>query len=533
MAWWLALAAALAAGGEEVVARVDGAAITAASLRERMQALRAEGREPRPEEALRTLVDDEVLVAEGERRGLAKAPELAARLEAERRRLAAERFVQKEIVEAFRPDEAAIRSMFHGSADTVHLRLVALADRAQAEAALARLRGGARFADEARASLDPQSKSRGGDLGTVMRRELPAEVAEAAFAAPIGAPTGPLPYGPGWAVIQVASRRVGSEEEFGKRRAELESFARDQARQQMPKHLAQQLRKKAGASVDEAFLDRTGTRLVPEGDEARHVVARAGKSALRYQDLLADLAALSRGQQSPHMSGPAVKKELAWKRVDQMVLENEALARGFDKDPEVLSRLAAQRRLLVGTAEADRLRAGAKKPTAAEVEAWYQAHPEEFLLPARRDCSHVLVPSREAAEAAEKKLAAGEPFEVLARHMSTDQGTAAAGGRIGTISFDRLAELEKTEPALGRAMREARPGEPTAPVKSQMGWHVLRCGPVTPPGPAPLDSVTASISARLEREAAGRALQDGLAALRARARIVVDEAALNRALAGA
>jgi len=512
---------------------VDARAISAAALSERMQSDRAQGREATPEEALRALVDEAVLCNEAERRGLARKPELASQIEAARRRLAAERLVQKEIVGAYRPDEAMLRQMYHGGADSVHLRLVVLASREQAEAALGRLRQGARFADEAKASLDPGSKGKGGDLGTVARRELAPEVAEVAFSAPIGEPGGPVPYGPGFAVIQVASRRVGSEEEFARRRAELEGFARDQARTQLPRHFAQQLRARAGVKLDEAFLDGTGARASAEPGEAQHVLARVGTSLLRYGDVLQDLGWLSRGQQSSHMSGPSVKKELAWKRVDRLLMEDEALSRRFGEDPEVLARLDAERCLILGTAEAEHLRGAARHPAAADIEAYYQAHQEEFQRPARRECAHILAPTREAADGVAKKLAAGEPFEQAARHMSTDARSAAAGGALGTVAFDRLPELEKVEPGIARAMRDARPGEPTGPVKSQMGWHLLRCGPVTPAGPIPPEEAAGTIGPRLRSEASDRALQDGVATLRSRARISVDEAALKRSLASA
>lgn len=527
------LAAALQAAGGEVVARVDARAITAAAVSERMQSDRANGREATAEEALRALVDEAVLCGEAERRGLARKPEPASQIEAARRRLAAERLVQKEVVGAYRPDEAMLRQMYHGGADSVHLRLVVLASREQAEAALGRLRQGAGFADEAKASIDPGSKGKGGDLGTVARRELALEVAEVAFSAPIGEAAGPVPYGPGFAVVQAASRRVGTEEEFARRRAELEGFARDQARTQLPRHFAEQLRKKAGVKLDEAFLDGTGPRGTAEPAEAQHVLARVGKSVLRYADVLQDLGWLSRGQQSAHMSGPSVKKELAWKRVDRLLMEEEALARRFGEDPEVLARLDAERCLILGTAEAEHLRGTARRPTAADLEAYYQAHQEDFQRPAQRECAHVLAPTREAAEAVARKLAAGEPFDQVARHLSTDARSAGAGGALGTVAFDRLPELEKAEPGIARAMRDARPGEPTAPVQSKMGWHILRCGPVAPAGPIPPEKAAETIGPRLQSEASDQALRDGVATLRARARISVDEAALKRWLASA
>ncbi|HET9551881.1 MAG TPA: hypothetical protein VFP50_02845, partial [Anaeromyxobacteraceae bacterium] len=71
------------------------------------------------------------------------------------------------------------------------------------------------------------------------------------------------------------------------------------------------------------------------------------------------------------------------------------------------------------------------------------------------------------------------------------------------------------------------------PVKSKMGWHVLRCGPYQPPSPVPLAEVSPAIKAELSRRRGDDAVRKKIAELRARARISLDEQALARATATA
>ncbi len=528
----LAVAASLgAAAAERVVARVDGAPISAAAAADRARALRSQGSAASPDEVLRSLVEDALLAAEGERLGLAAAGDTARQIDVTRRRLASERFLEREL--AVRPDEAALRAAFHGAEDTARLRLVVRATREEAQAALERLRRGAAFADEATASLDPDSARRGGDAGTLQRLAMEPAVAEVAFSGPTGKPLGPVALAAGWAVVEVAERHVGSDEAFRERRPVLETFVAARMQAEARRHVLAQLRRRRGVTLDEKFLDGTGTRASARGDEGEHVVARVGALEIRYRDVLGGLEALSRGREGSHFSSAPVKKELAWALVDRALLEEEALARGYGEEAEVRRRLALERRTLVGVAAAQRIRAGAASASEAEVEAQYRAHAAEYRRPARRECWQIVAPSREAAEALRARLSAGEPFEEVARRASVDDGTSRAGGRIGEIGFDRLEAIERGgDPELARAVREARPGEVGAPVRGPQGWHLLRCGPVSPAGPAPLAEVRASIAARLASERASLALDQALASLRDRARVtIVDRPLLERAVA--
>lgn len=81
---------------------------------------------------------------------------------------------------------------------------------------------------------------------------------------------------------------------------------------------------------------------------------------------------------------------------------------------------------------------------------------------------HILVKTKEEAEAIIKKLAGGAKFEDLAKESSTD-GTASNGGDLGYFTEGQMVpEFEKAAFAL-------KPGEYTKePVQTQFGFHVIQ-----------------------------------------------------------
>ena len=521
---------ALLFAASQVVARAGGAEITADLLRERIERTRAAGGDARPQLLVQDLVNEALLAEEASRLGLQQEPEVAAAADAERRRAAGERLLETALGGVQVSDDELLE-LYHSTSDTVRLQLVVLASEAEAKASLERLRGGARLADEALRSLDPQSRESGGEFGARSRFQLPPLLANAAFAAPIGQLTGPVKLDLGFAVLRVVERSLGDEQAFAARRDELRAFAQKQKRAFVRSHYLEQLRKQAKLAVDDDFLRETGTRLTGAPEEMQHVVAKVGSRKVTFADVAAEVRRLFGGKQAGHASGPGVKSEMAWALVDRLLLGDAALQRGLGDDPQVRAAAqAAEREAMVRLLSA-RIRAQAPRPQPAEIEAYYRSQPAAFRKPARRPCAHILVATREEAARLYGQIARGAKFEELARDFSRDPASAAKGGAIGDIIEERLDALAKSEPDLAAALRTPA-GEVSAPAKSRAGWHLIRCEQTIPSAQVPLAEVQASIEGRLAAEKGDEAVRRHIATLRAGARIEVVPDAVLEGFAG-
>lgn len=524
-----ALALALAAPVGEVVARVGGQPVALQRLAARWEATRAAGGHSRPADLLQDLVHEALLLQEGLAAGAERDPAVLQQVEAERRRLAGERFLEGELGKVPPVSEEDLRAAFRTGADLARVEWIVLASREEAQGLLERLAKGADFAAEAARSLDPATAGRGGALGLVSRLQLDPVLQEPAFSAPLGRPQGPLQRKAGWAVFRVLERKPGSEAEFQERRAGLQQFLWQQTRTQMRAHVLQQLRARFAVQLDQRFLEGLGPRVQPrDAAEAAHPVARVGGRAVTWGEVATDVQRLV-GAKEGHITGAPLKVEYAWKRVDQLLLEEAGMERGLGKDPALEPALAVVREAAVVRLQAARARAAAPRPTEAELEALYQARAASLAPPPRRTCAHLLLGTRAAAEAALATLAkGGQSFEELARARSRDLATAEKGGLLGELTLPQLDALAKDEPALAQSLRQVDSGKVSGPVQSRGGFHLVRCGPlVTPPAP-PLAALREGLRQEAVQERETAALVRHLGELRARAKVEIDEGVLAR-----
>jgi foldase protein PrsA len=118
--------------------------------------------------------------------------------------------------------------------------------------------------------------------------------------------------------------------------------------------------------------------------------------------------------------------------------------------------------------------------------------------------SHILVPTRVEAEAVKAELDKGRAFADVAKEKGTD-GTKDVGGQLRTAEGECLRQSGSTaskeeaansfeegyDPDFVKATLAATPGEPTDPVETQFGFHIILLEkPLTP---LPMDEVTDEI----------------------------------------
>ncbi|MDE2578267.1 MAG: peptidylprolyl isomerase [Hyphomicrobiales bacterium] len=79
---------------------------------------------------------------------------------------------------------------------------------------------------------------------------------------------------------------------------------------------------------------------------------------------------------------------------------------------------------------------------------------------------HILVPTEAEAKKAIERIKAGEDFAKVATEMSKDPGSK--GGDLGWFTKERMV------PEFADAAFKLEPGQISAPVKTQFGWHVIK-----------------------------------------------------------
>lgn len=227
--------------------------------------------------------------------------------------------------------------------------------------------------------------------------------------------------------------------------------------------------------------------------------------------------------------------------LDQLIRTEAAFAKaqaeGFDQRPEMQ---AAVRRLVAGRyVEEQRSSLGQEpKVSARSVQDYYEAHREEFALPARVRGAVLLVAGTAKASAAKRAEArrraltlldrarAGEPFAGLAVRHSEHRATRYRGGETGWL----------TEGAGGGVWPEAvlealfalkHTGEFAPLIEAEGGFYAVQLLERRPAAFQPLTEVDTVIRRRLMREAMGAREARLTAQITAGLKIQIDPALLS------
>jgi peptidyl-prolyl cis-trans isomerase C len=144
----------------------------------------------------------------------------------------------------------------------------------------------------------------------------------------------------------------------------------------------------------------------------------------------------------------------------------EAEARGLDRQPDIRRQLENARERVLANAIYDDLAQHATDPAA--VERLYRENQSRLGEGDEVHLRHILFSTREAADAAKRRLDQGERFEALAFELSVERNTAPDGGDMG---FNPLSDLT---PALRQEVEHATMGGLIGPIQLTDGWHIFR-----------------------------------------------------------
>lgn|GEM_PF-3005202 len=238
---------------------------------------------------------------------------------------------------------------------------------------------------------------------------------------------------------------------------------------------------------------------------------------------------------------PDRKRELVQELVALELLAREALTAGYDKRPDVLALLKREvaRRYLDDKVASQVTLKDVSEP---DVQAYFDAHRAEYLVPETRRLRHLVVArealARQVRTELDAAIPAGDPvaglaaWERVGEQYNEDRETRALGGDLGWV--DATGSVRGTVrdahvcAALAEAVFAVEGGWGVAgPVRCDDKWELGLVTEVRAARQQPLDEVASRLRNRLlqeRREAARRELIDQL---RSQAGVTIDEAAVQ------
>ena len=183
--------------------------------------------------------------------------------------------------------------------------------------------------------------------------------------------------------------------------------------------------------------------------------------------------------------------------------------------PRTLEREVAAN--LRGRAWLEQQIAGRIQPNDSEVRRYYDEHRAAFQQPLRLRASHLFLaaPDGYPADVIErqgtfieqlaKRIANGESFPALVAEFSEDEATKMRDGDLGYFAEKRML------PEIFAAAGQLQPGQTSAPVRSRLGFHILRLTETRPARQLSLEEARPQIVALLENQQRAAAVASVLA----------------------
>ncbi|AWC22423.1 peptidylprolyl isomerase [Aminobacter sp. P9b] len=179
--------------------------------------------------------------------------------------------------------------------------------------------------------------------------------------------------------------------------------------------------------------------------------------------------------------------------IEIRLMAAQAVEKGLDKDADFQRRMAfLDQRALHGELVEKEV---AGKVTDDEIRARYDKEIAAQKPVNEVHARHILVKTKEEADALIKKLDGGEDFQKLANENTTDPSGKTSGGDLGFFGPGQMVpEFEKAALALevGAYSKE--------PVQTQFGWHIIKVEDKRSQQPPAFDAVKEEVKSLVIRE---------------------------------
>ncbi len=203
------------------------------------------------------------------------------------------------------------------------------------------------------------------------------------------------------------------------------------------------------------------------------IVAEVGGKVWRLSDFEARIAELPpQYQQSLQLAEGRI--QFLYRMVQEYQLTLQAIDDGAEDTPEYQRQMELHRLNVLATMAWENRMGSTHGVSEEEMREYYDSHPDQFMTTAQVRARHILFDARLEAEMALEQLESGEiTFTELAKEVSVDPKTRRLGGMLGLVEKNGYIPQLGYMPELSATIFELPVGEISAPIETDMGWHLV------------------------------------------------------------
>ena len=226
---------------------------------------------------------------------------------------------------------------------------------------------------------------------------------------------------------------------------------------------------------------------------AAQVLAEVGGERISREEFIAAIAGLRREgdvQLTLKTMTREGHREILDDLIEKRLYAKAARAEGLQNQPDVQRAIEQATNEILAHRYLDvRITNAAVADT--ELRAYYDQHKNDLFLPAQVKARHIVVKTREEAQAVLKQIAGGADFAKVAEQVSLEASTRVKGGDLGWVPRGVM-----TKP-FEDAIFALAAGQISEPIETQYGVHVVKIDEVRQPALPAFELVREEIRARI------------------------------------
>ncbi len=216
------------------------------------------------------------------------------------------------------------------------------------------------------------------------------------------------------------------------------------------------------------------------------------------------------------------KRDFLDRLIVKKLLLKEAKKENIEKSKEFQDRLSDIREQLIIESLLKNKVTAESKFSDEDLQKYYDAHKEEFKKGQEIQTRQIVVKTEQEAKEIQTRVAKGEDFAELAKKYSIDPSAKTTGGDIGYHARGTLIpEFEEA------AFKLTKVGQVTPPVKTQLGYHIIKLEGIKTGAYAAFPEVKEFIRQKITQEKQTEVLKKYIEDLKKKAKIVVSEEAIK------
>jgi peptidyl-prolyl cis-trans isomerase C len=255
--------------------------------------------------------------------------------------------------------------------------------------------------------------------------------------------------------------------------------------------------------------------------EDRKPVATVDGEKISVQEFNAELDKIPMNMKMM-VASQSGKKDFLDRLIVKKLLLKEAKKENLEKEKEFQDRLVDIREQLIIESLLKKKVNTEAKSTDEDLQKYYDAHKEEFKKEREIQTRQIVVKTEQEAKEIQARIAKGEDFAELARKYSIDPSAKTTGGDIGFHPKGTLIpEFEEA------AFKLAKVGQVSPPVKTQLGYHIIKLEGEKAGSYVPFQEVKDFVKQKMTQEKQTEVLRKYLEDLKKSAKIVINEDTLK------